>query len=275
LGSVASIALGPNREIHALSSRTGAVHVFDEAGRILRVCEPDPKDFSEKVSFLTHLTVAPTGDVYVERATMSLTSAGEYVHFDHKGKRVGIDDFSLGDVTSTVYFQPTSGRRWVVGYQTIVLTDGAGKALRTIDRSADGRWFGTILRSAQSPDGSLAFLAPRRGRWSRWTRGGEVSDSKQLHVLDRDGGLVKTVSLPENMISYVGFAFDGTRAAFLVATGERSFDLVVVTVADGSGIAFPLGSSSDGFQAAHLPPGLDEVWISSGDSVLRRFAIGK
>jgi hypothetical protein len=269
---VAAMALDGARNVYLLDSRTGAVHVFDEKGARPRVCKPAPNDIKNSCgSVSAHLAVAPSGDVYVEAAERDFMNTGNYVHFGANGERLGVDDFSVGDIYAKIEFQPTSGNRWIVGYKEVFLTDRDGNILRTIDRGGDGRFFATIGPSAVAPDGSLAFLP--QGGIELFT-GVADPEPAEIQRVDAGGKLLPSVALPTNIQMYVKFAFDGKRLAFLAPTSPTSSAIAIVSVADGSGFKFPIPNSNDPPLGVLLPAGLDEVWVYSGKPTIQRYSIG-
>jgi hypothetical protein len=198
-------------------------------------------------------------------------NTGEYVHFGVNGERLGVEDFSVGDIYAKVDFQPTSGNRWVTGYKEVFLTDHDGKILCTIDRSADGRFFATIGPAAVAPDGSLAFL-PRAG-WEAVV-GASEGEPAEIQRVDASGKLLPSVAIPTNIQTYANFAADGKRIAFLTSPSPSSSAIAIVSIADGSGFTFPIPDPNDPYLGVLLPAGLDEVWAYSGKPTIQRYSIG-
>ncbi len=63
LGHVSHVAIDPKGQIYAMDGRTGALHVFDSAGRFHHVCPCTSKDFSGLVS-APSISFGDQGDVY-------------------------------------------------------------------------------------------------------------------------------------------------------------------------------------------------------------------
>ena len=51
LGPIAGIVSDPRGRMYAIDSRTGSIHVFDESGNLLHVCQAKPTDFKHEILF--------------------------------------------------------------------------------------------------------------------------------------------------------------------------------------------------------------------------------
>ncbi len=64
LESIAGIAVDNQARIYAVDARSGSIHIFDAAGRFLRVCRAKPTDVKEPI-WDPALAVTEHGDVYL------------------------------------------------------------------------------------------------------------------------------------------------------------------------------------------------------------------
>ena len=79
LGPIAGIFSDPRGRIYAIDSRTGSIHVFDQSGNLLNVCQAKPTDFKHEILFPA-LTVNDKGDVYLGLGRMAFRTGGEPTH---------------------------------------------------------------------------------------------------------------------------------------------------------------------------------------------------
>ena len=153
LGPIAGIFSDPRGRIYAIDSRTGSIHVFDQSGNLLHVCQAKPTDFKREILFPA-LTVNDKGDVYLGLGRDGFPDGRRtYAHYSANGRRV--DDVVLP--AGVCQFQPRSGDLVAMRYNDVRLVDLAGKVLRTIDRRPDGSWLELPQAVALAPDGSLPF----------------------------------------------------------------------------------------------------------------------
>ena len=143
--------------MYAIDSRTGSIHVFDESGNLLHVCQAKPTDFKHEI-LSPALTVNDKGDVYLGLGRDGFPDERRsYAHYSANGRRV--DDVVMP--AGVCQFQPGSGDLVALRYNDVRLVDPAGKVLRTIDRRPDGNWLEQPQAIALAPDGFFAILAGR------------------------------------------------------------------------------------------------------------------
>ena len=128
--------------------KTGAVHVFDEQGKRLFVCRPDPKDVGN-TSSIASLAALRGGGVLAERQD------GGYLSFDATGKSLGIVRGPRGSVAISLPSGPAVGEALGEG---VVVFDEAWKPARTVLQRPDQLWFTNVFDVAAASDGSIAVL---------------------------------------------------------------------------------------------------------------------
>ena len=126
----AAVTIDRKGLIYAADGRTGALHVFAPDGRWLRVCVPDSGDVKSQL-YAPNLTVSDSGDAYLG---LDILGSRRFLHFAPDGKRVGIDESKLDEIAEKWFAQPGTSRRWVLGYQRVLLVDEKGAVVRTITR---------------------------------------------------------------------------------------------------------------------------------------------
>ncbi len=195
LGEVSTMTVDGKGFIYLVSLRTTAVHVFDRTGKLLRVCEPLPDDFTSN-AYSTAISVAGNGEVFVHGDG---ARTGGYLRFGSDGRRIGFAEETDWGSGADWLFGPAGREHWATGYDSVYLVDADGTTKRTIERRPDRNWFETISHTAVAPDGSLAFVScDSRASFMKPT----------LSVFDPTGEPVSTISLPSD--TYVGgMAYDG------------------------------------------------------------------
>jgi hypothetical protein len=196
LGTIAGIVVDPRGRIYAIDSRTGSVHVFDQSGKSLFVCQAKPTDFKDEIVFPA-LTVNGTGDVYLGLGGhLVLGETRPYAHFAADGRR--LDDVVFP--AAVCYFQPAIDNLVAKRYQEVRLIDPAGKVVRTIDRRPDGNWLEQPWAIAFAPDGSMAIVAH-----------GTHAAGTSVNLYKADGEPIRTIVLPDVVRRYPRIAYDGNR----------------------------------------------------------------
>jgi sugar lactone lactonase YvrE len=153
IAGVAGFTVDHRGLFYVVSTRTGAVHVFDPSGRFLRVMEPLPGDFATNM-WAAEMTVAGDGSVFV-RESLSF-EPGSYLKFSCEGKRIGRLEQSEEVFRQRWHFKPASLQRWIAGYQEVLLVDEGGKRLQTIKRRPDRNWLQRVGPLGVAPDGGVA-----------------------------------------------------------------------------------------------------------------------
>lgn len=203
------VTVGPDDRIYVADARTKAVHVFDEHGAPLGVCQPDPVDVSE-ISHVFHAAATPDHDVYIQ-----WHHEPEHVHFDANFKRrdrVTVDVERIGQHWS---FVPAGGRCWIRAYRNVYLVQDLREVVRVVSRRADGRWLEYPQQLSVAPDGSCAVLA------RSW------SNEASITTYDAEGEPRTTFALPPAWHFGGRLAFDGRKVLL------RRGDDVHVFEADG------------------------------------------
>jgi sugar lactone lactonase YvrE len=165
--------------------RTHAIHVFDATGARVAVCVPAPDDLAENAE-VAGIALADDGQVHAWLGLFSFFGQLGVV-FGPDGTRLGRDD-----VSGPSFFQPGKSSRWVTTLLDLRLLGSDGEVVRTISRSPDHRWLGTVRAAAVAPGGELAVIARDR-----------------LHVFAADGAPGTTFELPGDA-RHANLAFDGT-----------------------------------------------------------------
>jgi hypothetical protein len=253
----ASVALDVKGQIYAVAGRTGAVHVFAPNGRWLRVCVPKPGEIARELA-LPHVTVSDAGDVYV---SLGVAGNGRYLHYSGGGKPVGVESVGLDDIREEWYCQPTTGQRWVLGYEKVFLIDASRKVLRTIARRADGRWIKSPEHASVAPDGSIAVLSMENDAASE--------NSHAVSLFSPRGEPLRTFILPDSVASSVTrVAYDGKRVAIAVDKQIVLFDL------SGQPLwRFTPPQENDEFWTPFLSPAGQELWLFNGRHTIDRYGL--
>lgn len=198
LDQIAGVAVDRHGNVYAVDERTGAVHVFDSNGRKLRICMPEPSDFSQNISHPL-IAVADDGSVYVSEGWDSHGSESRhrYVHFAPDGRRLGTKKFELDSSRQEWIAQSGTDNLLVLGYQEAFLTDPAGNVLRNIARRADRHWIDITKDAAVAGDGSFVIL----GAPSSF---GLNSEGSTVNFFTKEGIPVRT--FPTDCDALLGFS---------------------------------------------------------------------
>jgi sugar lactone lactonase YvrE len=254
LGRIAGIRVDPGGRIYAVDSRTGSIHVFDQTGKLLHVCQTRPTDFESDILFPV-LTTDDKGDLYLGMGTDSLMpDKRTYAHFSASGKRLEDVLFPAG----TCFLQPQSGAIAALQFDYVRLVDPSGKTLRTFDRRPDRGWLDHPQSLEFAADGSLAIVADR----SR-TRKATVNLYKP------NGDPIRTIRLPESAGRFPRVAYDGRR---LLVAGDEIFLIYDSTGRQLLECEPPIKVAQGQYYYPYLLPGGKELALFDGeDPVLHRF----
>gem|GEM_PF-1501262 len=262
LGSILAMAVHPDGQIYAVNTRTAAVHVFSEAGELLRLFKPLPTDFPTDPG-LGSITVDGEGSVYYHTGSYSSQlSQDGYMGFLADGTRLGFKTLGLDVVSQTWLFKPGSLERWVLGYQEIWLLDAQGGVAANIDRRPDNDWLHRVNDGAVAPDGSLAVVSGPDGLGAR----GPFT----LNIYEPNGKPGQSMPLASDY-GLGPLAFDGET---VVVSAGGALDLH--RLADGSVQRFvpPSESETSEYWFPHFSPDGDELWLlSSRSTKILRFAM--
>lgn len=212
LGRIAGVTVDQAGRLYAADERTGAAHVFDNTGALLRVCKPEVGDFKGKLS-VAQLTVHLDGSVFLSDGAGAGERAG-FLQFDPTGKRVGFRKLGLDSITEQWHALPAAGRMLVLGFNNAFLVDAAGKTERTIRRGADGTWLHRPGDASVAPDGSFAICTVNRFNTGK---------PPTLHLFDANGDTRQSLTLPEGSLSYT-FAYTGRHIVTLAGPHLWVFD---------------------------------------------------
>lgn len=209
LGKIAHASGDRHGHVYAVDERTGAVHVFDPEGKKIRVCKPDPGDFTGNLRW-PQVTVGDDGSVYL--AEDRATESSRYVHFRPDGKRQRIRTIKLDRESSQEWYaQPGAENILVLAYQAAFLTGPKGNVLKKIDRRADRLWLDRISEAAFASDGSFVILSGSTA---------DHSGRSAITLYTKDGIPVRTFPLPHRWAMLIGY--NGSR---LVLRSENTIEI--------------------------------------------------
>jgi sugar lactone lactonase YvrE len=218
LGRIAGLTVDQQGRLYAADERTGAVHVFDQSGKLLRICKPEVSDFDGKLS-LANVAAAPDGTVYLsDRVSRNNDDGPRYLQFGADGRRLGIKKLGLDNVSEDWHPLLGGEKMLVLGYQEAFLVDQTAKVTRTIQRRPDRNWLEFTDGASVAPDGAFAILTGGR-HWQR--------KSWQVNLYNPSGEPVRTLTMStafiENCFAYTG-KYLATRTASEIclfkSTGE-------------------------------------------------------
>ncbi|MCB9838408.1 MAG: hypothetical protein H6813_03635 [Phycisphaeraceae bacterium] len=211
------IALGPGDTPHVINARTHAVHVFDALGHERRLLAPAPSRFTTGYCSGS-VTVAGDGAVCV--------SEDEYPNrrsqwFDGSGSRLAASAEELELQTGQWRYIPGTNERWQVAGRSLRRFDADGEVAVTIERTADGDWFGYISGFAVAADGSVVVRSSQRSRERDQTVLSVYRrDGSPVGVVDHDfdGGFIGSMAYAPPVVVFS----NGDRLRFVHETGERA-----------------------------------------------------
>ncbi|MGD8452732.1 MAG: hypothetical protein PVJ57_13010 [Phycisphaerae bacterium] len=153
LRTIAAARIDNAGNVYLAEERNAFTHVFDSAGRRVRIIRPIPDDFEH--SWEITLDVPADGRVFVGG-----------IEFSASGERVGRRKLPEGLEEPGVYDgwvlnQPHGPRYWYVSEGVATLIDESNTAIQTIRRRPDRCWLDQIGGAAVGPDGGLALVSTR------------------------------------------------------------------------------------------------------------------
>ncbi len=244
-----------NGRIFALNARTHAVHVFDHAGKPLRVLRPNAEDVPGSAD-VGPIAVAGDGWVYLGVADHGgFSSSMQYIMFDGEGNRARSERLGLDSIREQWVFRPGTQERWVLGYHGVFLVDANGEVAAKIDRRPDDRWFDRVDEGAVAPDGSLAVVSSAND-------GMLSTGPRHLSVYSPTGAGRRTVALPDGIL-FPRIAFNGSHVVLC------SGDLVVLIDADTGDmkrLAIPPRPDGEAFWTPGFSPDGREIWLRQASS---------
>lgn len=262
LDKVQGMAIGPDGRIYVVNDRDSRIHIFDAKGAPLSILMPDPEDFGIGTP-CESLSVAAEGEVYCARSDWSGPDhRSGYVHFDGDGRRIGFEPSVFDTITERWLFKPGTRARWILGHETIALTDADGKIIKTIAKRPNGEWLDRVDSGAVAPDGSLAVIASPGG----WGMRGPAT----INVFSAEGKPVCTLPCEGQWIPSC-IAFNGQT----IAT-SRGQDLQFYHV-DGRPVVratLPLEEDKQEYWYLYFSPDGSELWARNADALeIRRFDV--
>lgn len=249
------VEIGSDDRIYVGDRRTKTTHVFDSSGSAVGRCIPKPEDLTE-LSGVEHITVSRAGDIYV-----SLDLSGtKYLHFRKDMTREGwVQQVGADKICQKWYFQPTSDRCWVVGYNNIFLMENFNKIIQKISRRADGRWLEYPDDVAVASDGSLVVLARSQ------------SGTHSINTYNPSGEAQSTFDLPFELYTIEKLSYDGQHVFIRVENN------VFVYGRDGHAIGqftLPSEAKKNGWSGPYLAAKGRELWFVEGQGMkLHRYAV--
>ncbi len=260
LAQIAALQVSPAGDIHAMDYYGGAIHRFDAQGRWLRVCRPEPGDYSEEL-LLPLLALSPAGEILVSRRD----DPPDALHYDADCRRVGVQLRDTNEISQSWHFAGASQRRWIVGSEGITLVDGM-ELVRRIERTPSGHWLFLPGPATTDADGSLITYGARLP-----VQAGAVPPAHPASfiVWSPQGKAVSELPAPAEVQDWSGLSTDGRRLAYLLESDE-----VVVQDRHG-GQAYRLLDLPFKARAAFLvqPDIAPELWVWDGAWRLARFAV--
>jgi hypothetical protein len=158
LGDIDDLFVRSDGMLYAADVRTSAIHVFDASGKALHVCRPGMSDYADGHD-LDSLTTTDGGDVYASRKASPEIGHPEFLHYDAKGRRLGVEALDIDHISQKWIAQPESARRWVLGYENVFLVDFDDKVVRRIERDGQRHWLLGPGPASVAADGSLALVS--------------------------------------------------------------------------------------------------------------------
>lgn len=265
LDKVAALAVSGSGRIYAADERTAAVHVFDGAGKRLRVCHPDTHDYNAQL-ILPSLTAADSGDVFITRRYERSEDDGiDFVHYDASCARIGIESVGVDPIAQRWYAQRGTTNRWVLGFEHVWLVDAHGQTVREIERQANGRWLQPDA-AATAADGSIAVVSDRPDM---------LPVPESVTVYTRGGDAVETWPFPAKPF-LASIAYDGRTIALLTneRDTERRPEVTLFDTRTGATRVFAPPAATDSSAIFIVTRNsIDELWVSDGGAKIERYAL--
>jgi hypothetical protein len=257
--------------VYALDRRQGDVHVFDDAGRRVRILHPEwpPAALANDV-----MLVSPAGDVYlVDVPSRAHESVRARVHFAPDGKRIAVGPSDPEFRHQTFASGPESAR-WVWDESgTFRRITAQGKVEASL-AAAQGTFDHTYHAKA-APDGSFVVMLGHRA--PNDTPPGR-REPLLLRMFASDGRPTGSLEVPPGA-GVRDHAFDGQHLA--VAFEPSLSDLracnssvVTIVLADAKGhTLFQLRANLRGRMGFVRNVGGNELWIPTDDDRIDRISV--
>jgi sugar lactone lactonase YvrE len=208
LGAVSTIAIEPKGQIYAMDRRTGAIHVFDRAGKFRHICPAQSNDFGG-LAWHPAISFGLNGDVYFGPGNEIEQEKCPYAHFGPHGERLK----SVVWKGQSCLLQPASGHLISLSYHGAALTNQDGKTIRTLPRRADNCWLASPHVAALAADGSFAILT------DQYEQGPPT-----INLFSAAGDPIRTIPLPGLTRWSIEMAYCGSRVAVAAQEGLFFFD---------------------------------------------------
>jgi len=254
LTKIAAVTVDPRNRIHAVDSRTGSIHVFDQSGSKLWICRPDPTDFESEL-LSVDVSADSAGRAYISNS-IGFGANKTCLSFETGGRR-------MGWVEHGVFPQPDGDHFWHLSYNDLHLLDREFREIKTISQRPDGKWLEYPRDLAVAPDGSTAVVA-HSGR--RGLGRGQPS----ISTYDATGVPRRYYEL-DDTFAYPRVAYDGEK---IVVAGGAGIDLI-----DGGKGRVKLDIGNLDSERTYWYPFLandgSELWLYDGQSnaiTIHRFA---
>ncbi len=203
LGEIAAVAVGPRGNPHVVDARTGAVHVFDAAGRPLRVLAPQTTDFARAL-FDPRIAVAADGTTLVGSGEGDGDPRGNFIAFSPAGRRLG--RVFRGEEIWNWWRLRSDGGRWIAASDAVELRAADGALRTTIRLRPDGAALDYVQEIAVAPDDGAA-----------------VVNDAGVHLYDANGVPLRTLPLPgEGQSAVLGATWAATAVDGDVFLARRS-----------------------------------------------------
>ncbi|HWQ92846.1 MAG TPA: hypothetical protein VN673_14310 [Clostridia bacterium] len=246
LGRIACLTVDQNGKLYAADERSGEVHVFDQAGKRLRVCTPLNSDFAKKL-IMGDIAVNQQGEVFLSGGN-SFPEKATYVHFDPSGARVGAKTLGLDTVRERWYPLPANNRILAVAYQAAFIVGEDGNVQRKIQRRPDGNWLEYPKSASIAPDGSFAIVSGNSLGGPRFF----------VNLYSADGEPIRTIVLPTNCVEHC-FAYTGK---YLVTCTESAICLFTSLGEPVLSFEYPLEKLNSHWSSYSTKNGR-ELWLVS------------
>lgn len=258
LGDVSEMFVDRHGNFYLVSTRTTAVHVFDSAGKLLRVCTPLPSDFSTN-AHQVQVGVAADGEVFV----WAESSGGKFLRFGADGRRIGFVSESDAGPGDGWAFRPVGRERWASGYEAFYLVGGDGKTRRTIERRPDRNWLERPGRIAAAHDGGVVVVS---------TESRDFGKNPMLNAYTPAGDPLATIPLPCDGYTY-SLTTNGTHA---VCFHEKKWLLIDIAARIVREFSPELPACPSSSWRGFFSPDGAELWMCEPNCrVVQRFALPK
>ena len=258
LDQIAAVTVDQRGHICAVDARTGAIHIFDQNGKRVRVCNPSPTDFPEMYSG-THVAMAETGDVFLSNGN-AVAAPVKYLQFGPDGRRLGDKEFALDQAGEKWYSLPTDGRLLVMGLHAAFIVSGNGNVLKKVERRPDNSLLENVLGASVAADGSFAIASHESGRTGDFN----------VSLYSPEGEPVRMITMPAKCVPSC-FAFTGKYLASCTETEICLFNALGEPVL---AFKYPLEHFKDHWWICFATESGRELWmVSPGLKKVVRFEL--